>query len=62
MIAPKSKLSYFIAIVLIVVTSIVIGCNDSSSDADDSSRIQPNDTVDTSQMDTASTRPVKTTN
>lgn len=62
MIAPKSKLSYFIAIVLIVVTSIVIGCNDNSSDADDSSRIQPNDTVDTSQMDTASTRPVKTTN
>ena len=59
MIAPKSKLPFLLAALVVLIMTVMVSCNDNS----DASRVPPNDSVDTSKMDTATTRPpVKTPN
>lgn len=59
MLSPKPRLPLFAAILTIVVLTVA-ACTDSNDSAD--SNVPPAASEDTLQMDTASTRPVKTTN
>jgi ABC-type oligopeptide transport system substrate-binding subunit len=62
MIAPKPKLYFLVAAGLVLATYVMVSCNDNSSAKEGKTVVKPADTVDTSKMDTATTRPVKMTN
>jgi hypothetical protein len=63
---PKQTISAIAA--MLFLTIIVISCNnaaDTSKAGTDTSKMTPTDTIkktDTTKMDTATTRPIKTTN
>jgi hypothetical protein len=61
MTTPKLKTAILCLALSAAVAGIASACNDSAKKAERSS-LNANDTIDTSQMDTATTRPVKTTN
>lgn len=61
MISLRSRL-FMVVIALSVISIAVVSCKEKAAEDNDNTTVQPVDTVDTSQMDSASTRPVKTTN
>lgn len=62
MIAPKPKLYFLVAAGLFLASYVMVSCNDNSSGKEGTTVEKSKDTVDTSKMDTATTRPVKMTN
>ena len=62
MIATKPKRIFLLFAGFLLMTFVVISCNNNTEKKEEAPAAKAVDSPDTSKMDTASTRPAKTTN
>ena len=62
MIVTKPKQTFLLFAGILLMIFVAIGCNNNTETKEEAPPAKAVDSPDTSKMDTASTRPVKTTN